>query len=175
MQITPENQHDSNTAQVTVVVGCGLDGNEGNEPSFSYVINPDGATITRDTDNGQVLGSIKLGLADLNFLCNVSFDPPSAQLRDVAANVLLQAVRIQVYLGEEAGFEFRKRLEQVWASPGTGKVWGFSKAGLVWAELVPGAFKAAADCETVTIDGATKEGAWKFTYYPQSHFATYLE
>lgn len=81
MRVDLTNQHDSNSATAVVEVGCGLDGAEGNEPSFTYTINPDGLQIHRMTDNGETVGYQKLSLTELDVICGVG----SAAPEEVAA------------------------------------------------------------------------------------------
>lgn len=174
MKIIPENQDDTNTAQVTVIVGCGFDGDEGNEPTYAYRINPDGLSITRDTDDGQIIGGVELNLDDLGALCGVPFEEPSPKMRRLAAEIIRRAAGPHVMLGEEASAEFQQRLKQVWSGEAPGKVWGFRGEGFAWVELAPNDFKAADSHEFVTVDGVTKTESWKYTYYPAFSFGTYV-
>lgn len=174
MKITPKNQDDTNRAQVTVVVGCGLDGNEGNEPSYTYVINPDGVRITRDTDDGQVIGKVELDLDDLGTICEVPLEGPSTKMLKLAAAIVRRATGPRIVLGEEASTEFQQRLKQVWSGDAPGKVWGFRGEGFAWVELAPNDFKAANSHEFITVDGVTETESWKYTYYPAFSFGTYV-
>lgn len=71
MEIITKNQEDLNKAKAVITVGCGPDGDEGNEPTFTYAITPDGLSITRCTDDGHTIGGVALGLDDLDALCRV--------------------------------------------------------------------------------------------------------
>lgn len=81
MRVELTNQEDSNSATAVVEVGCGPDGAEWNEPSFTYTINPDGLQIHRMTDNGETAGYQKLSLTELDVICGVG----GVSLNEVAA------------------------------------------------------------------------------------------
>lgn len=174
MQITPKNQQDSNNAEVMVTVGCGLDGAEGNEPSFTYVINPDGVSITRDTDDGQVIGGVDLSVLDLDALCGTPQSEPGPKLVSAVSRMLEQSVGVRVYVGEEAKSKLHEYLKQVWKTPGTGKVWGFNPEGFIWTEVGIDDSNALLCREMVTVDGANEHESWKYTYYPALYFGTYV-
>lgn len=80
MEIIAKNQEDLNKAQAIITVGCGLDGDEGNEPTFTYSITPDGLSITRCGEEGQCNGGVDLGLDDLHALCRVGWTTPDEAL-----------------------------------------------------------------------------------------------
>lgn len=76
MEIIAQNQEDLNRAKVVVTVGCGLDGDEGNEPTFTYAITPDGVSITRCGEEGQRMGGADLNLDDLSAICRLGWTTP---------------------------------------------------------------------------------------------------
>jgi hypothetical protein len=76
MEIIAKNQEDLNKAKAVITVGCGPDGDEGNEPTFTYAITADGLSINRCTDDGQCMGGVDLGLHDLHALCRVGWLTP---------------------------------------------------------------------------------------------------
>lgn len=73
MRVELTNQHDSNLAKAVVEVGCGLDGAEWNEPSFTYAINADGVEIHRMTDHGETIGHRRLSVTEMDILCGVAW------------------------------------------------------------------------------------------------------
>jgi hypothetical protein len=80
MEITTKNQEDLNKAEAVITVGCGLDGDEGNEPTLTYAITPDGLSITRCGEDGQCMGGADLGLNDLHAICRVGWVTPDEAL-----------------------------------------------------------------------------------------------
>lgn len=180
MKIEALNQHIPNTAEARVSVGCGLDGDEGNECAFHYTINADGLKIYRETDDGTPVGGLDLNNPDLDCLCGVpTADAPSPELRRSVFNIVERELGYgsRLYTGTAAKEELLKCLGEVWNSGAEGTAWVLSTHRASWSELgfqdVAGAESSAA----VMVDGLDKrhEGlTWKYTYYPWNGVGLYL-